>query len=59
MLTEEGLKWQNSYVICPYEEGAKKPLSKEELKKSVPLICAYLTNIDDELRNVSKFNARV
>lgn len=59
MLTDSGLKWENSYVICPYQQGEKKPLSKDKLKKLAPLIYHYLDSIDDELGNGSKFNARV
>ncbi|KAA8603377.1 MULTISPECIES: hypothetical protein [unclassified Campylobacter] len=28
MLKENGLKWKNSYAICPYKNGFKKTTSK-------------------------------
>lgn len=59
MLTENGLDWENSYAICPYTKGSRKPIVKEELKKLAPLIYNYLDSIDDELGNGSKFNKRV
>ncbi|HEB7536809.1 TPA: N-6 DNA methylase [Campylobacter coli] len=59
MLTDSGLDWENSYAICPYAVGSKKPLPKDELKRLAPLIYRYLDSIDDELGNGSKFNARV
>ena len=59
MLTDSGLVWENSYAICPYAVGSKKPLPKDELKRLAPLIYRYLDSIDNELGNGSKFNARV
>lgn len=59
MLKENGLEWNNSYAICPYKIGAKKPIEKSDLKKMAPLIYQYLMHIDDELGNGSKFNKRV
>lgn len=59
MLTDSGLEWKNSYVICPYLNGSKKPLPRNELRELAPYIYLYLDNIDDKLGNGSKFNARV
>ncbi|MBE6429541.1 MAG: SAM-dependent DNA methyltransferase [Campylobacter sp.] len=59
MLTDDGLRWQNSYTICPYIVGSRQPIAKDELKKIAPLIYRYLNTIDDELGGGSRFNSRV
>lgn len=59
MLTDNGLKWCNSYAITPYEPYTKQPIPSDKLAKSAPLIFRYLSNIDNELGNGSKFNARI
>lgn len=59
MLTDDGLSWENSYAICPYIQGSKKPIPKDDLRKLAPLIYNYLDSIDNELGNGSRFNKRV
>lgn len=59
MLKEDGLEWQNSYAICPYKIGTKKPMEENMLKELAPFIYHYLTHINDELGNGSRFNKRV
>lgn len=59
MLTDSDLKWENSYAICPYENNARKPLAKNDLRTLARHVYRYLDSIDNELGNGSKFNARV
>lgn len=59
MLTDEGVKFINSYAICPYEINSKKPMSYDDLKQKAPYIYKYLKSIEYGIGNGSKFNKRV
>lgn len=59
MLTEQGVKFVNSYAICPYKVGTKKPMNYDDLKQKAPYIYKYLKSIEYEIGKGSNFNKRV
>ena len=59
--TDEGLKWNEDkiYVIFPYIEGEKQPISRDKLQKEAPLLLNYLKQNKDKLIKQSSYNQRV
>ena len=58
-ITEEGLKWNKSYIIFPYEYGKKYPVSEDKLRKEAPTLYNYLMSHKDELERESEYNKRI
>jgi len=60
-LTDDGLKWNEdkTYVIFPYIEGEKQPISRDKLQKEAPLLFNYLKQNRDKLIKQSSYNQRV
>ena len=60
-LTDKGLKWNEdkTYVIFPYVEGEKQPITKDKLEKESPLLFNYLKQNRDKLIKQSSYNQRV
>lgn len=59
-ITDDGLKWERNYIIFPYEEGEKQPISKDKFKQEAPNLYNYLTAHQSELvNNQSKYNKRI
>jgi len=60
-LTNKGLKWDEdkTYVLFPYIEGEKQPISRDKLQKEAPLLLNYLKQNRDKLIKQSSYNQRV
>jgi len=60
-LTDKGLKWNEdkTYVIFPYIEGEKQPISRDRLQEQAPLLFNYLKQNRDKLIKQSSYNQRV